>query len=119
MYINVVVISKYFSHLATLKYHEVVVVIMSSKIKLLACDFDGVFTDNKVILSENGIEHVTCNRSDGLGVEMLRKQGNTEVIVISKEVNPVVAQRCKKLKVECYQNIQNNKELYLQKFLHH
>ena len=36
-------------------------------IKLLVFDFDGVFTNNKVILDENGIEHVICDRGDGLG----------------------------------------------------
>lgn len=71
------------------------------KIKLLALDFDGVMTDNKLIVDENGKESVICNRADGLGIEMLKKNTNIDVIVISKEKNKVVASRCKKLKIRC------------------
>ena len=33
-------------------------------------DFDGVFTDNKVYISENGKESVRCDRGDGLAFDM-------------------------------------------------
>lgn len=75
-----------------------------SNIKLLAFDFDGVMTDNKVIVDENGKESVVCNRSDGMGVEMVKKRG-IEVIVISKEQNKVVKARCDKLKVSCVHGV--------------
>ena len=75
-----------------------------SKIKLLAFDFDGVMTDNKVIVDENGKESVVCNRSDGMGVEMVKKHG-IEVIVLSKEQNKVVKARCDKLKVPCVHGV--------------
>jgi YrbI family 3-deoxy-D-manno-octulosonate 8-phosphate phosphatase len=71
-----------------------------SAIRLVACDFDGVMTDNTVIVDENGIESVICNRSDGLGAEILKKNG-IDVIVISKERNKVVKARCDKLKIPC------------------
>jgi YrbI family 3-deoxy-D-manno-octulosonate 8-phosphate phosphatase len=70
------------------------------KIKLLVLDFDGVMTDNKVTMDENGKESVVCNRGDGLGLEMLRKQKHIEIIVLSKEKNKVVAARCKKLGIK-------------------
>lgn len=54
------------------------------KIKLLILDFDGVMTNNRVLVSEDGKESVFCNRSDGLGIEMLQKKG-IGVVVISKE----------------------------------
>ena len=44
------------------------------KIKLIVSDFDGVFTDNKVLVDENGKESVFCNRGDGLGIELLKKK---------------------------------------------
>ncbi len=44
-------------------------------IKLVISDFDGVFTDNKVYLCENGLESVVCSRSDGFGIELLKKNG--------------------------------------------
>jgi len=84
------------------KYYEVSQ--MYSNIKLLALDFDGVLTNNKVIVDENGKESVICNRSDSLGVGLLQKQG-MDVIVISKETNKVVKARCNKLKIFCVQGI--------------
>jgi YrbI family 3-deoxy-D-manno-octulosonate 8-phosphate phosphatase len=82
------------------------------KIKLLVLDFDGVMTDNRVLVSEDGKEFVFCYRGDGLGIEMLRKKG-IEVIVISKEKNPVVQARCNKLKIECWQGIDDKETIFL------
>ena len=77
---------------------------MYSNIKLLALDFDGVMTDNSVIVDENGKESVVCNRSDGMGVEKIKNHG-IDVIVISKEQNKVVKARCDKLKIHCVHGI--------------
>jgi YrbI family 3-deoxy-D-manno-octulosonate 8-phosphate phosphatase len=68
----------------------------------LALDFDGVMTDNRVITFEDGHEAVLSDRSDGLGLELLRRAG-VPIIVLSKERGPVVAARCRKLSVECAQ----------------
>lgn len=75
------------------------------KIKLLALDFDGVLTDNKVFIDETGKEMVICDRSDSLGIDLLKKKGRIDIIVISKEINKVVQQRCNKLKIECISGI--------------
>lgn len=77
-----------------------------SRIKLLAMDFDGVMTDGSVYVDEEGVEMVRCSRKDGLGLSMLKRAG-IPVIVISKEQNPVVAMRCKKLGIPCYHGIEN------------
>lgn len=77
------------------------------KVKLLAMDFDGVMTDGCVYVSQDGVESVRCSRKDGLGIELLKKYGITAV-VISKEVNPVVTVRCKKLNIDCYQAVQDS-----------
>lgn len=73
-------------------------------IRLLVLDFDGVMSNNQVLVLQDGTEGVLCNRSDGMGLEMLRKRG-VAAMVISKEVNPVVAARCRKLKLECHQGV--------------
>jgi N-acylneuraminate cytidylyltransferase len=65
-------------------------------VRLVVFDFDGVMTDNRVWVNEHGDEWVACNRSDGLGLEKLRRQG-IECFVLSTETNPVVAARCRKL----------------------
>ncbi len=83
------------------------------KIKLLVLDFDGVMTDNRVLVSEDGKESVFCDRGDGLGIEMLKKK-RIEVVVISKEKNKVVQVRCNKLKIECWQGIDKKYKLFLE-----
>lgn len=70
-------------------------------IKLLAMDFDGVLTDNKVFIDEEGKEMVICDRSDSLGIKMLRKEKKEiGIIVISKETSKVVKARCEKLHID-------------------
>jgi len=68
-------------------------------IQLIVYDFDGVMTNNKVILREDGLESVIVNRSDGLGVNLFRKLGIPQLI-LSTETNPVVQARAKKLNLE-------------------
>ncbi|MBT4774652.1 MAG: HAD hydrolase family protein [Crocinitomicaceae bacterium] len=78
------------------------------KIKLIVYDFDGVMTDNKVYVDQNGNEMVQVNRADGLGVSEIKKLG-IEQIIISTEQNPVVSTRAHKLGIPCLQGIENKK----------
>jgi len=64
-------------------------------IRLVAFDFDGVFTDNTVYVFEDGREAVRCTRSDGIGLSKLRALGIATVI-ISTEPNPVAQNRPKR-----------------------
>jgi YrbI family 3-deoxy-D-manno-octulosonate 8-phosphate phosphatase len=80
--------------------------------KGLIFDFDGVFTSNTVYVDENGKETVRCSRSDGLGLEKLRKS-NVPMVVISTEKNPVVSARCKKLKIDVIQGCDDKVEAAL------
>ena len=73
------------------------------KIRLIAFDFDGVFTDNMVYVSENGMEAVRCYRGDGIGLQKLKRLG-IETMIISTEPNPVVSARARKLEIRCVQN---------------
>ena len=79
---------------------------LPSRIGLLALDFDGVLTNNKVIFSEDGTESVVCDKSDSLGLAAIKNIG-MPIIVISTETNPVVGARCNKLGVECLQGTAN------------
>ncbi|WP_061963298.1 acylneuraminate cytidylyltransferase [Demequina aurantiaca] len=65
----------------------------------LVMDFDGVHTDDRVEVSEDGTESVTVSRSDGMGLGMLRDAG-LPMLILSKERNPVVEARGRKLGVE-------------------
>jgi YrbI family 3-deoxy-D-manno-octulosonate 8-phosphate phosphatase len=73
-------------------------------LKLVAFDFDGVFTDNMVYTFEDGTEAVRCFRGDGIGVQGLQQAGIATVI-ISSEKNPVVAARSRKLGMRCVQGV--------------
>jgi len=66
------------------------------KVSLVVLDFDGVMTDDRVWVDQDGIESVAANRGDGMGIELLLKAGFNAVI-ISTEPNPVVAARAKKI----------------------
>jgi 3-deoxy-D-manno-octulosonate 8-phosphate phosphatase (KDO 8-P phosphatase) len=67
-------------------------------VSLIVFDFDGVLTDNKVYVFQDGSEAVACNRADGLAFDLLRAQGFSTVI-ISTERNPVVRMRADKLRI--------------------
>ncbi|MFH1133467.1 MAG: HAD hydrolase family protein [Nanoarchaeota archaeon] len=82
-----------------------------SNIKLLLCDFDGVMTDNRVLVDQDGKEAVVCNRGDGLGIDMLRDKGIL-VLILSKERNPVVAARAQKLRIEVLHGVDNKLALF-------
>jgi N-acylneuraminate cytidylyltransferase len=82
---------------------------MPETIKLLVLDFDGVLTDNRVWVNQDGVEAVAANRSDSYGLSLLSKAG-VESLVISKETNPVVAARCKKMKVPYLQSIDDKEK---------
>lgn len=76
------------------------------KIRLIGFDFDGVFTDNMVYVLQDGSEAVRCNRSDGIGLQKLKKLG-VETVIISTESNPVVSVRAQKLNIRCFQNCED------------
>ncbi len=75
-----------------------------STVKLIVFDFDGVMTDNRVLVDENGKEAVWVNRSDGLGIQMIKQLG-IQMIILSTEKNPVVSMRAKKLNLDVLQSI--------------
>jgi YrbI family 3-deoxy-D-manno-octulosonate 8-phosphate phosphatase len=77
--------------------------------RMVAFDFDGVFTNNMVYVFENGLEAVRCSRSDGIGLQKLKKMG-IETVIISTEANPVVSARAQKLKIRCFQNCENKRK---------
>jgi YrbI family 3-deoxy-D-manno-octulosonate 8-phosphate phosphatase len=82
-------------------------------VQLVAFDFDGVFTDNRVITSQDGTESVSCWRSDGIGISRLQKKG-IKIVIISTETNPVVRIRAQKLKIQCYQAVEDKSEKILE-----
>lgn len=79
-------------------------------LELIIYDFDGVMTDNRVMVDQNGIESVMVNRGDGYGVTNIKKLGIKQIIV-STEVNPVVARRAEKLKIDVIHGVEDKKTI--------
>ena len=77
-----------------------------SNLKLIAFDFDGVFTANTVYVDEDGRESIRCWRSDGIGLSRLNCV-NIHVFIISTETNKVVAKRAQKLKLQFRQGVED------------
>lgn len=81
----------------------------------LVFDFDGVFTNNKVTIDQNGIEYIVVSRADGYAIELLKKAKkrglhNLDFYVLSTESNSVVELRCKKMKIKCFSGIPDKLE---------
>lgn len=74
------------------------------RVRLVIFDFDGVLTDNRVLVHSNGSESVCCNRADGLAFDTLRA-AHIPAIIVSTERNPVVSARARKLRVPVLQGV--------------
>jgi N-acylneuraminate cytidylyltransferase len=74
-------------------------------VRALVMDFDGVHTDNLVTTDQEGRESVTTSRGDGMGLSLLKARGDVALMILSKERNPVVIARAKKLGIEVHNAI--------------
>jgi YrbI family 3-deoxy-D-manno-octulosonate 8-phosphate phosphatase len=84
------------------------------RVRLAIFDFDGVFTDNRVLVNERGEETLAFSRSDGLGLRRLEEVG-VKILIVSMERNPIVGTRAEKLRVECAQGVDDKLTLLRQR----
>ncbi len=75
------------------------------KVSTLIMDFDGVFTDDKVYLDDEGHEFVRCDRGDGMGIYLLRQHTDISPMIMSRDVSTVSVARAKKLKIEAFSSV--------------
>ena len=71
----------------------------AARIKLLLMDCDGVLTDGRLWLLENGDEHKSFNTKDGLGLALLRRAG-LHAGIISGRASTALERRAAELGVE-------------------
>lgn len=76
----------------------------SLDVDALVTDFDGVHTDDAVLVAQDGTEFVRVTRGDGMGVALLREAG-VPTLILSTETNPVVGARARKLGVDVRQGL--------------
>ena len=72
---------------------------LKNNLKLIVYDFDGVMTDNKVYVDQNGNEIVQVNRADGLGISEIKKLALNKSLFQRK--NRIVLKRANKLGIKC------------------
>ncbi len=80
----------------------------AKKIKCLICDVDGVLTDGKLFINDQGIESKAFHVQDGFGLKLLMAVG-IEVAIITTSRNAVIDHRMKQLGVKLYFTGQVNK----------
>jgi len=73
-------------------------------IQAIIFDFDGVLTNDKVYIDQDGREMVCCSRKDGIGFDLLRDT-NLKIFIVSTERNPVVTRRGEKLRIPVLQGV--------------
>ncbi|MFD2165019.1 3-deoxy-manno-octulosonate-8-phosphatase KdsC [Thalassotalea euphylliae] len=71
----------------------------ASQIKLLVCDVDGVFSDGRIYLGNDGEELKAFHTKDGFGIKALIKSG-VEVAIITGRNSTIVENRMKSLTVQ-------------------
>jgi 3-deoxy-D-manno-octulosonate 8-phosphate phosphatase (KDO 8-P phosphatase) len=82
-------------------YGNVSLAILESakKIKLLVCDVDGVFSDGRIYLGNDGEELKAFHTKDGFGIKALGNSG-VDVAIITGRKSTIVANRMSALNVK-------------------
>ncbi len=82
----------------------------TSSLQLLICDIDGVFSDGRIYMGNNGEELKTFHTRDGFGVKALLNAG-IEIAVITGRESQIVSNRMTALGVTHIYQGQDNKLL--------
>jgi YrbI family 3-deoxy-D-manno-octulosonate 8-phosphate phosphatase len=86
-----------------------------SKIKIFLSDVDGVLTDCGMYYTQDGNEFKKFNTHDGMGFDILAKNGYKRGIITSEDTN-IVANRAKKLNLDfIYQGARHKGKLQVAK----
>jgi len=64
---------------------------MFKGLKFIIYDFDGVMTDNRALLMDDGREAVFVHRGDGLAVGAIKKMGIPQMIISTEALAPSLA----------------------------
>jgi 3-deoxy-D-manno-octulosonate 8-phosphate phosphatase (KDO 8-P phosphatase) len=83
------------------------------KIKLLIFDVDGVLTDGRLILGDDGLEYKAFNSHDGLGMKLLKASG-VDMAIITGRTSNVVTKRAENTGIShFYQGVEDKLEAFL------
>ncbi len=90
--------------------------IKARKIKLLICDVDGVFSDGRIYLGNNGEELKAFHTKDGFGIKSLINAG-IDVAIITGRKSLIVENRMTNLGIKHIYQGQDNKFLAYQEIM--
>ena len=83
-------------------------------VKLVILDVDGVMTDGRIVIDDNGLEQRNFDIKDGLGVVALQMSG-VEVAIITSKKSGSVRHRAEELKIKRFhEGIRKKTEPYEQ-----
>jgi len=83
------------------------------RVALAIFDVDGVLTDGRLILGDDGTEHKSFHARDGLGLVLLRESG-IQVAIISARQSKVTAERMAALGIEyVYQGSEDKSKTFV------
>lgn len=83
------------------------------KIRLIVFDVDGVMTDGRLILGDDGLEYKAFNTQDGLGMKLLKASG-VEMAIITGRTSNVVTRRAESTGIgHFYQGVEDKLEAFL------
>ena len=86
----------------------------AKNVKLVILDIDGVMTDGRIIIDDNGVEQRNFNIKDGLGVVAMQMSG-IEVAIITSKKSGSVRHRAEELKIKRFhEGIKKKTEPYEQ-----
>jgi len=81
-------------------------------IRLVILDVDGVMTDGRIVIDDNGVESRNFDIKDGMGVVVLMMSG-VEVAIITSKKSGAVRHRAEELKIKrFYEGIRKKTEPY-------
>ncbi|WP_107688260.1 KdsC family phosphatase [Neisseria wadsworthii] len=84
----------------------------AAKIKLLIMDVDGVLTDGRIFIRDNGEEIKSFHTLDGHGLKMLQQSGVQTAIITGRDA-PSVGVRVKQIGIQhYYKGIHDKKAAY-------
>jgi 3-deoxy-D-manno-octulosonate 8-phosphate phosphatase (KDO 8-P phosphatase) len=72
---------------------------LAARVKLLLFDVDGVLTDGRLVIGDDGLEFKAFNSRDGHGIKMLQRNG-IDVGIITGRTSDVVKHRVQDLKIK-------------------
>lgn len=78
------------------------------RVKLIVLDVDGVMTDGRIVVSDNGSQIKNFDVRDGLGIVLARKAG-LKTAILTAEASRAVSLRARKLKVDWVKQLARDK----------